>query len=74
MNMLKDNSCTSKKKHGGAMNLKNLDWWKQYMELIYLYVEKFENIVKKQEINFSPNFNVKIKDKKLTERAYQPTS
>lgn len=35
------------------------------MELIYLYVEKFGDIVKKQEINFSPDFNVKIKDKKL---------
>lgn len=35
------------------------------MELIYLYVEKFEDILIKQEINFSPNFNVKIKHKKL---------
>lgn len=36
-----------------------------YMELIYLYVEKFEDIIMNQEINFSPNFSVKIEDKKL---------
>ena len=35
------------------------------MELIYLYIEKFNGIVKKQEINFSPNFDVKIINKKL---------
>ncbi|PJI10049.1 MULTISPECIES: AAA family ATPase [Clostridium] len=35
------------------------------MELIYLYVEKFNGILKKQEINFSPNFDVKIENKRL---------
>lgn len=35
------------------------------MELIYLYIEKFNGIMKKQEINFSPNFNVKIINKRL---------
>ncbi|WP_346876831.1 AAA family ATPase [Clostridium sp. UBA5712] len=35
------------------------------MELIYLYIEKYNNILKNQEINFSPNFHVKIMNKKL---------
>ncbi|MDU7253557.1 MAG: AAA family ATPase [Clostridium sp.] len=36
------------------------------MELIYLYIEKFnEGIIKNQQINFSPNFYVEIIDKKL---------
>jgi len=35
------------------------------MELIYLYIEKFNDVIKKQEINFSPNFDVKIINNKL---------
>ncbi|AVK47198.1 hypothetical protein AXY43_03710 [Clostridium sp. MF28] len=35
------------------------------MELIYLYIEKFNDVIKKQEINFSPNFYVKILNNKL---------
>lgn len=35
------------------------------MELIYLYIEKFNGILKKKEINFSPNFHVEIINKRL---------
>lgn len=35
------------------------------MELIYLHIEKYNGIINKQEINFSPNFHVKIMNKKL---------
>lgn len=35
------------------------------MELIYLYIENYNDVFKKQEINFSSNFNVKIINKKL---------
>lgn len=35
------------------------------MELIYLYIDKFGGSIRKQGINFSPNFNVKIENNML---------
>lgn len=35
------------------------------MELIYMYVERFNNIIFDEEINFSPNFQVEISEHKL---------
>ncbi|MCR3757882.1 AAA family ATPase [Clostridium felsineum] len=35
------------------------------MELIYLYIENFNGILKKQEVNFSPNYDVRIENNKL---------
>lgn len=35
------------------------------MELIYLYIDKFGDNIRKQGINFSPNFNVKIENNML---------
>lgn len=35
------------------------------MELIYLYIDKFGDNIRKQGINFSPNFNVRIENNRL---------
>ena len=35
------------------------------MELIYMYIERFDNLMENEQLNFSPNFKVDIIDNKL---------